>query len=333
MSNTLTAHFLCRVGSQVGYGHLMRLLALYETLVKDGWNCEFICDAASLAQPIFEMQNVNAITRTDFKRQQSTGAVLAKDKKFNWLIVDDYAETTQSVMDIRDYFDSVAVFKDLKCQSLDADLVIGYDDNNLNAFGGPKYIPIRAHVVSIRDCVRKKLSKEVDQVSIFFGGVDSRGLTLEFTKHLLDLKNQWKVDVFIGSLSKQKEELKHLAASHSDMCLYVDNANPIELMARSSFSIGAGGLNAWERCVVGIPSIIVATSSNQNTYVSNLVDSGAAKMLNYEELTPSLIDDAIEIMKNKNLRDAMSGSALDLCDGLGTTRILRKLLSFCEGQS
>ena len=333
MGNIPTAHFLCRVGSEVGYGHLMRSIALYEALVSDGWNCEFICDVATLAQPIFEIQSINAIARTDFKHRQSTGAAMGSEKTYDWLIVDDYAETTQSIMDIRDYFDKVAVFKDMKCQSLDADLIIGCDDNNVNALEGPQYIPIRAQVVSIRDCVKKRHSKKIDRVSIFFGGVDSRGLTLDFTKHLLSLGNRWRVDVFIGSVSKQKEELTHLAASHSEMSLFIDNANPIELMARSSFSIGAGGLNAWERCVVGLPSIIVSTSTNQNTYVNELVNAGAAKMLNYEELSPSLIDDAIEIMKNKKLRDAMSEAAFHLCDGLGAARISRKLSSFCWGPS
>ena len=94
MKKALTAHFLCRVGSNVGYGHLMRSLALYERLVKDGWKCQFICDAASLAQPIMEMQSINTITRANFKSQQYTNMALGKYKKSDWLIVDDYASST-----------------------------------------------------------------------------------------------------------------------------------------------------------------------------------------------------------------------------------------------
>ena len=36
-------------------------------------------------------------------------------------------------MDIRSHFKKVAIFKDLKSQSLNADLIIGYDDEHLNA--------------------------------------------------------------------------------------------------------------------------------------------------------------------------------------------------------
>ena len=151
----------------------------------------------------------------------------------------------------------------------------------------------------------------------FFGGVDSKGLTLKFTKHLLSQNNQWRVDVFIGSLSKQIAELKQLSKLHSNMSLHIDIPNPIELMVQSSFSIGAGGLNAWERCVIGLPSVIISTNSNQDAYVRKIVEAGAAKMLDYAELSPSLIDGAMEIMKNKATRDKMSECAFNLCDGRG----------------
>jgi UDP-2,4-diacetamido-2,4,6-trideoxy-beta-L-altropyranose hydrolase len=328
MEKAPTAHFLCRVGSNVGYGHLMRSLALYERLVKDGWNCQFICDAASLAQPIMKMQSINAITRANFKHQQFTKMALGKYKKSDWLIVDDYAESNATTMDIRGHFKKVAIFKDLKSQSLCADLIIGYDDEHLNALEGPKYIPIRAQVVSIRDRFTKKWPTEFKRVSIFFGGVDSKGLTLEFTRHLLSQDNQWRVDVFIGSLSKQIKELKQLSKLHNSMSLHIDNPNPTKLMARSSFSIGAGGLNAWERCVIGLPSVIISTNSNQDAYVRKIVEAGAAKILDYAELSPSLIDGAMEMMKDKPTRDKMSECAFNLCDGLGANRVSAKLLSF-----
>ena len=332
MKKALTAHFLCRVGSNVGYGHLMRSLALYERLVKDGWKCQFICDAASLAQPIMEMQSINTITRANFKSQQHTNMALGKYKKSDWLIVDDYAESDATTMDIRSHFKKVAIFKDLKSQSLNADLIIGYDDEHLNALEGPEYIPIRAQVLSIRDRLTENWPTELNRVSIFFGGVDSKGLTLEFTKHLLSQNNQWRVDVFIGSLSKQIAELKQLSKLHSNMSLHIDIPNPIELMVQSSFSIGAGGLNAWERCVIGLPSVIISTNSNQDAYVRKIVEAGAAKMLDYAELSPSLIDGAMEIMKNKATRDKMSECAFNLCDGRGAARVSARLLSFARGR-
>jgi spore coat polysaccharide biosynthesis predicted glycosyltransferase SpsG len=47
-------------------------------------------------------------------------------------------------------------------------------------------------------------------------------------------------------------------------------------MAQADLAIGAGGSSAWERCVLGLPSLVVRLAANQNGVVDTLVRAGAA---------------------------------------------------------
>ena len=327
------AYLLCRAGADVGYGHFMRLLAIYETLQSKGWICSFICNYATSKQPILNKYGVSFINRKRFAQQNRDQQInCRKLNKFDWLIVDDYEETASSLMDIRDRFFKVALFRDLMHQSLDADLIIGQGVRQGNCLQGNRYIPIRPYILSIRENLGTRQEEEIKRISVFFGGVDSKSLTLKFTRHLMGMNEHWGIDVFIGSASKDVPKLKEIAKFSKNITLHIDCKCPLKVMAKSSFALGAGGLNAWERAVVGLPSIIAVTSANQTTHVKKLTRAGAANVINIEENNPLNIDKAIALLKNIETRNRMAKAARDCCDGQGAARISSKLLSMSMGK-
>lgn len=54
-------------------------------------------------------------------------------------------------------------------------------------------------------------------------------------------------------------------------------------MADADFSLGAGGTTTWERCFLGLPSVLIAVARNQTEIIKNLADMGIVWNLGYYE--------------------------------------------------
>ena len=95
-------------------------------------------------------------------------------------------------------------------------------------------------------------------------------------------------------------------------------------MAEADLAIGAGGGTSWERCCLGLPSLLIPVAENQSSGVQALVERGAALGLPPEALQrPEDIARAFEALIGQ--RREISARAAALCDGYGTQRVLAAL--------
>ena len=95
-------------------------------------------------------------------------------------------------------------------------------------------------------------------------------------------------------------------------------------MAESNLAIGAAGTTAWERCCLGLPSIIVVSAENQRRSAEALTNAGAALLLESESLAndlPKLIDLILLGDKLKQMRQVN----LLITDGNGTNKVVEIL--------
>jgi spore coat polysaccharide biosynthesis predicted glycosyltransferase SpsG len=103
------------------------------------------------------------------------------------------------------------------------------------------------------------------------------------------------------------------------------NANNMgELMAQSDLAIGAAGSTAWERCCLGLPTLMVVLADNQRTAAVSLEKVEAAWLLELNESLPNQLQSQIELLQaNKHQALAiMSRQAAAITDGLGADRVL-----------
>jgi len=107
----------------------------------------------------------------------------------------------------------------------------------------------------------------------------------------------------------------------------VDVNDMAQLMALSDFAIGAAGGTSWERCCLGLPSIVLVVAENQQGVAAALKKNGGALVVNNIEE----IKLAIERLLRPDtlipfLRD-ISLAAQQVTDGQGAERVVRKMLS------
>ena len=102
---------------------------------------------------------------------------------------------------------------------------------------------------------------------------------------------------------------------------YVNIDNIGELMSKAHLAIGAGGSTTWERCCLGLPSIVSIISSDQAEMIKLLAKKNCVINLgNSQNLASNDYVKAIKRMNNKIIAK-MSSNCMKIVDGLGCFRV------------
>jgi len=131
------------------------------------------------------------------------------------------------------------------------------------------------------------------------------------------------VDVVLSANAPSLDNIRRRLETIPSGLLHVETQDMAKLMSRADIAIGAGGTTSWERCCVGLPSLVITTASNQELIARNLELAGAVlKLGESTDLQPSSIANSIKNLNNNpaHLR-SMSMKARAACDGLGLSRL------------
>jgi len=86
-------------------------------------------------------------------------------------------------------------------------------------------------------------------------------------------------------------------------------------MLDADLAIGAGGSTSWERCCLGLPTLLYVLAENQRKIAESLEALGAVKIVD------NLNENLQNLLNNFSLWQAMSEKAQIICDGAGVKRI------------
>jgi len=175
----------------------------------------------------------------------------------------------------------------------------------------------------------RKVSEEVSNVFVCFGGVDRRKLVIDALRALDLVDKQLSVEVVIGAGARHLPDILDLAEiSHHEVNIHQDCGYVADLLASADIALGTGGVNAWERCFLGVPSIVACAAENQldlcNAVVNHgvalgVVEPGNGATAAMHELLETLLEDTL-------LRQKMRDASMQFCDGMG----VRKIVSVIE---
>ena len=137
-----------------------------------------------------------------------------------------------------------------------------------------------------------------------------------------------RIDVAVGSGARSRTALIRLAAADPRVKLLFDAEGMDELMLAADLAIGAAGGSAWERCVLGLPSLVLIAADNQSDNAAALADAGAAAVLGCAgEVSPAALASEVQrLHTDAAARRSMARAASKLVDGRGAERVARVLL-------
>ena len=163
------------------------------------------------------------------------------------------------------------------------------------------------------------------------GGVDKDNATSQVLQALkaCHLPSDLQIAVVMGPQAPFLPEVKQQAAQMPwPTQVLVGVSDMAQLMADSDLCIGAAGGTAWERCCLGLPTLVLVLADNQLSGAQALEKAGAALLLS---ATPDMskvfemhLSNAASITTQLK---KMSLAASAVSDGLGVLRIVDAMLS------
>ena len=350
--------FRTDANSEIGTGHFMRCLTLAQELKKNGAELCFVSRAMPpyLAQMLKESGiDLHALPDNDaeysdelphsqwLKGSQHQDAIQTIEAlgaaNINWLVVDHYAIDQRWETPIRKLANKIMVIDDLADRQHDCDLLldqnfyqemdaryVGKVPHNCKLLLGPTYALLREEFREARKCVKLRTG-EIKNVLVFFGGVDVENLTTMALKALIVLNLDLRVDVVIGRGHPHIQEIEVLCKLHNFSC-HIQTRHIAVLMARADLAIGAGGSSNWERCCLGLPSIVIATANNQIYISKELSTLNACIYLGwFEDINSVMLQNAIiGLIDSNNTLRSISNKAVTLVDGNGAINVVKEVI-------
>jgi UDP-2,4-diacetamido-2,4,6-trideoxy-beta-L-altropyranose hydrolase len=253
---------------------------------------------------------------------------------FDLAIVDHYQLDASFDRQCRILADRVLVIDDLANRPHDCDFLLDptlgrTEEDYRSLLSGPTKLllgPAYALLDSRFFERRLKLadfSDKIDRAFVSFGAVDAPNLCGLTIAAFRNLNATIEIDVAVGSASPNINMLRDMATDDASPAhIVVDSDEIPALMAAADFAVGAAGGTGWERCCLGLPSLIITIADNQRENAAALQGAGAAKWLSeaHSASPDRLAAEINSLVADRSARALMRTAALAITDGLGANR-------------
>ena len=280
----------------------MRCLTLANKLVGRGARVVFVCrkEAGHLCDQIEEagyaVAPISSVAKLSdgvcWKRdaEDSVDALSRLDFAPDLLVVDHYMLDERWERALRSGARRILVIDDLANRAHDCEFLLdpnlhdapesryaGLVDEKTRVFIGPKYALLRPEFERFAARTR---DKGVGSVLIFFGGADPSNEALKLVQALRALGVRAPRTVMVlGPINPHAEQVRRAAAGLTGIELLGATQEMARLMAESDLALGTCGGAAWERCILGLPALVVVSAENQRDDARILHSLGAVRNL------------------------------------------------------
>ncbi|MDB5764022.1 MAG: hypothetical protein JWQ21_3017 [Herminiimonas sp.] len=322
---------------EIGTGHVMRCLTLADELRARGADIRFVCrqlprsfarlirahghDVAMLAPARHaivgsggnEPRHAHWLGTGWEQDAQDMLACLADEEDWDWIVVDHYAIDIRWESALRKSLGSkIMVIDDLADRMHDCDVLLDqnhYRNGPTRYVGlvspacrlllGSGYVLLRREFIEARATLRQR-DGIIHRILIFLGGADPKNMTGRVTDLLRKtISPQVRIDVVVGAVNPHLEDIEVLCAPYQNISLHIQAANMAELVAVADIAIGACGSATWERCYLGLPSLVLVMADNQRQAAQDLADMGVIVNLgDAENMTDRMLTDAVNRLMN-----------------------------------
>ena len=343
---TLYKNVVIRVdsGKEIGWGHMMRCFSLAEAITAKNVKISFISRKLSgnlckfieeKGYDVYYLPNKDLEWKNDAVK---TIKIINNLDSVDWLIVDNYRLDKKWEVILRPHVKKIMVIDDMTKREHDCDLILdqnlyenmkecyeGLIPRDCKKLIGPKFALLRKEFYQIRKNLKKPNGK-IKRILVSFGSDDHTNETMKVLEAINQLNNkQIKVDFVFGISGKIFKNMKKLCSKTSNITCHYQSMNIAQLMKKSDLSIGAGGSTTWERCCLGLPSIVSISAKNQKKLTEVVAKNGCSVNLGWaKELSSEDYVKAIESLDNMHISQ-MSKKCVQLVDGRGTHRVVGEM--------
>jgi len=326
----------------IGSGHVMRCLALAKAWQKSGGRaCFLMAESIPALEPRLARDDVELArlaAEPASQRDAEQTANWARRSAASWLVVDGYRFAPDYIRGLKTSGLRVLhVDDDGRWDRYEADIVLNQDINansemyirapDTRLLLGADYVLLRPEFLAEpRD---REIPAMARNILVTMGGSDPENVTekiLTALSGMVDL--DFAARIVVGGGNPHFAALQPVAEKLAGKVrLERGPANMAHLMSWADITISAAGGTCWELAFVGVPTILVVITPDQNPNASAISAQGAALSLGWHaNLSSHQIDSALRnLIKAEDQRRKMSERGRRLVDGQGAERVVASM--------
>lgn len=344
-ANGLDCVFICREheGNLINFIHSKGYLAHSLPVVYKA--CP-VATAPEVDPSTYDLAHADWLGASQTEDAEACASILAAEQP-DWLIVDHYALDARWELALAPHYRKLMVIDDLADRPHACDLLLdqtfGRDaadyrplvPADCRLLCGSHYALLRPEFAALRPySLQRRAQPTLHELLITMGGVDKDNATGQVLQALraCHLPADCRINVVMGVTSPRLENVRKQAHDMRWPTRVLVGVNDMaQLMADSDLAIGAAGATTWERCCLGVPTIMLVLADNQRKIAQGLEQSGGAKLIQltqiattqFSELLFTVINDPAQLLK-------MSDCAARVVDGSGVDAVIRQMVAHGE---
>lgn len=263
-------------------------------------------------------------------------------ESLDWLVVDHYALDQRWESALRSKVRRIMVIDDLADRSHDCDLLLdqnlgrtaqdyaGLLSPNTTTLIGPQYALLRPEFAELRpqSLARRAKDPQLKHLLITMGGVDKDNVTGQVLDALQScaLPPDLRITVVMGPHAPWLLQVQEQAVQMPwPTQVLIGVSNMAKIMADTDLAIGAAGGMAWERCALGVASLVMVLAENQRAGAVALQEKNAAIVLERAGDIGNWLMSLPDLNDNRATLKQLSNAAAELTDGQGAIRVVQEM--------
>lgn len=328
--------FVANAGPEVGGGPVLRCLTLARALASPAARCLFLAPPAVASLLGAFGPDVQSVPAASTAPADLVAAVqdLAYDA-----VVFDHADLGRAEHQAIARGRPSLVIEELADRPLGGDVIVdaglirephhydGLRSAETDLLIGPYYALVRPEFEEIREAALARRGGPVQRVLVALGLMDEGHVTARVLERLRQ-RGHIAIDVAVGGSATSLAALTRIAAHDNRLALHVDSQDMARLTAWADIGIGGAGSAVWERCVLGLPSVVIVLNEGQRRLGAAIAERGAAIVLDIEspEFDANLDRAIVRLISDGALRARLSTVSGEITDGQGAGRVAKALL-------
>ncbi len=281
----------------IGLGHVMRCMALAQSLVKSGHVVFFFMSSRSqyfCRNRTDWLGKILAITDIDKSAEPQWLAKQCTDLCADWLVLDGYHFDQAYRQSFQGNVFKLAVFDDINNSgALNADMIInGALNASLHNYQltapkaslaiGQSYQVLRQEFLQLKN---RKVSNRTN-LTLMFGGSDPKDLTIRALQSLGNENASMPISVITGAAYDGLSDLTHLIKnSELDITHLHDCQNMAAVLLNTQLALSAAGGSQFELLACATPSILVVVAENQKCASQDAASQGWCQVIDSDRLS------------------------------------------------
>ena len=332
-----TAIFLTAASPQSGGGHVLRCLALAESLERHGLRPAFAVDSLTL-------ETVGLLRDSRFQIIETAPHdlhIAEIGQEAGAMIFDAYGFDSFLERRWRHQRTVRIVIDDLANRRHDCEMLVDHAPGRLaehyaglvpadcEILAGPSFALLRSDFRHLRHrALERRSGAPLRRVLVALGLTDVGGITRRVVEGVLLAGQGLAVDVVVGRGAASLDWLTGAATGASvKVHVDVDGAQMAALMVEADIAVGGGGGASLERCCMALPSLVILLAENQRLIAESLERAGAVTILGD---IGSVTAETVAVALTSCARDAdlrkRATIAASIVDGDGADRVSAAIL-------